>query len=176
MRWHLAHVLKAGPARKFPGREDPEARLVSRLSARMYSWHVAPDVCKQYYLVRKILISITKNSVFWWYLYSYKENYESFILCNKPVREIPVVLKNPILYESRCWMGGWGDMGGEVRGRKMPTLCASWGHLGESCEHSLMKILEIIWSCLAGKFKWGRLRKGPKKEIKDFKLRSVVPC
>jgi len=41
---HAIRVLKAGPAGKFPDREDPVARLVSRLSAHMYSWQVAPDV------------------------------------------------------------------------------------------------------------------------------------
>lgn len=44
MLQYAIRVLKAESAVKFPGREDPEARLVSRLSARVYSWHVAPDV------------------------------------------------------------------------------------------------------------------------------------
>lgn len=43
MLQHLIHILKAAPAVKLPG-EDPEARLVSRLSAPMFSWHAAPDV------------------------------------------------------------------------------------------------------------------------------------
>lgn len=44
MLQQATRVRKAGPAGKFPGREDPEARLVSRLAARMCSWHVGPDV------------------------------------------------------------------------------------------------------------------------------------
>lgn len=38
------HILKAVPAVKLPGREGPKAKLVSRLSAHMYSRHAVPDV------------------------------------------------------------------------------------------------------------------------------------
>ena len=56
-----------------------------------------------------------------------------FILCSKLVGEIPMVLKNPVLLENRCWMKRMRRKWAECRDRRK---CL---------------IYMLTWRCLKGK-------------------------